>query len=131
MWRPPFDDELRGRGVEPGDHDLGDVRDEHLAIGSAAGEDGASGDLRLARPLALLALFGVKGRAVDRETWVSLDSRSSVRSVCSVRRDRFVPSGIEQLLHSPSEVRLGLPDLVPGGHCTRAYPGLGALPSEE
>ena len=59
-----------------GEHHLGDVSGEHLTLRAfARGDrprwDRCSRDLGLARPLALLALFGVDCGAVQREARVA------------------------------------------------------------
>src|SRR5205814_5532306 len=70
-WRPPLDDEPRGRVVEVRVHDLGDIGVEVVAARRFAGRSGSdspAGDLCLARPLRLRTLDGVDGGAVQGES---------------------------------------------------------------
>ena len=87
---------------------------------------------------------GWNGRPVDREAWVALqigsfacaghraelqlaidelalDARDAGRAVRAERRDRLVATGVEQRVNPARELRLGLLDLLPGGHRRVAY----------
>jgi len=87
--RPPFDHELVGLVVEAGDGDFRDVGDEHLPVGRVgrflggdrARGDGAARDLRLTRPLALLAFDGMKRRPVQRNARIPRDVGALARPV--------------------------------------------------
>ena len=138
--------------LSPGDDDLGDVGDEHVAVrltggfvrGDRAGRDGTSSDLRLARPVALLALLGVNGRAVQGEAGIplevrplpcaghrtevqfaalelALDAGDAGRAVGAQGCDCLVASGFEQPLHALSELWFFLLDRFPRRHGRAAY----------
>src|ERR1039457_7105089 len=150
--RPGLNDEFGGFGVESGDDDLGDVGDEHLPVrllvrlvrGHRAGGDRSSGDLRLARPVVLLALLRVEGWAVQGEAGIplevrplacaghgteaeiavfelALDARDAWGAVGAQRRDRLVATGVEQPPHPPGELWFRLLDGLPRWHGRAAY----------
>ena len=96
-----------------------------LPGGHRTGGNGPPGDLGLARPLALLALLGVEGRAVQGEAGVplevrplagtghrteaqvalgelALDPRDAGRAVGPQRGDRLVATGVESLRTRPA-----------------------------
>ena len=108
VGRPRLDDEFGGLGVESGDDHLGDVGDEHLPVGllahvacaHRAGGDRSSGDLRLARPVALLPLLRMKGRTVQGKTWIP--ARSAPLRASLIEPKRRSPSVNS---HSMPEIR--------------------------
>jgi hypothetical protein len=140
--RPPLDDEHRGRLVEVGVHDVGDVGAEAVAVQSLvhrSGGDCAPGDLRLARPLRLGALDRVDRCAVQGEPRIAteigalarvlhrakdhfavlerrLDPGDPRRPVGSQGRDRLVSVSVEQRTHALRELRLRTLDVMPRCH---------------
>src|SRR5258708_11235446 len=147
LGRPGLNNEFGGLGVESSDDDLGDVGDEHLPVrflvrlvrGHRPGGDGASGALRLARPVVLLALLRVEGWAVQGEAGIprevrplaraghrteaeitvrelALDARNAWRAVGAQRCDCLMATGVEQPPHSLREFWLRLLDRLPRRH---------------
>ena len=129
LFGPPLDDQLGGVGVESRYGYFGYVGNEQLPLGltfrrvrlDLADRYGTSGDLRLTRPLVLLAVLGVKGGSMEGEARIptqidslvgaghrteaklsvgelALDARDAWRPVGAQGGDGLVTTGIEELL---------------------------------
>lgn len=102
MRRPPLDDQQRGRRVQPGRDDLGNVGKKQISGRPFAGRSGKNrppGDLRLPRPLGLLTLLGVKRRTMQSEPRIPLQIRT------------LAPPGIDPNLSSPSANSHSMPEI--------------------
>src|SRR5215469_14763019 len=153
LRRPRLDDQQGRLRVQMGDDDLGDVGKKQASGRLLVGRSGGnrpSGDLRLARPLGLLALLRVKRRTMQGEPRIplqirtlarprhrpepeltvselALDARDPRRAVGPQRRDRLMPARVEQAPHPRRELGLRLLHVLPRrhGHSMRPVPSRG------
>src|SRR5277367_3313171 len=82
LRRPRLDDQQRRLRVQAGGDDLGNIGDKQISdapFADRSGENGPPGDLRLARPLGLLAILWVKRRTVQGEPRIAPQIRPLAR----------------------------------------------------